>query len=1393
MPQSELIRPVHALLRAHAEHAPGRTAFRDAHRSVDYRRLDERTARIATGLAESVGVGPGDRVLICLGNGVTMIEAYLAVARASAVGVPVNPLSVDPELAHFLSDSGARAVITDPSHADQIRRVADPSVQVVVTGEGDGAWSFEDLAAGADAPRDRLGLDEPAFMLYTSGTTGRPKGVVSSVRNSLWTIAACYAPLLGLSGEDRVLWPLPLHHCLGHHLGTLGTLAVGASTYVTSGFAPEEILGELRDGDYTFLAGVPAMYQQLLTAARDEPGLGSGLRMCLTAGAVGSAALRTEFEDHFGVPLLDSYGTTETCGPITANTPDGERVPGSCGRPVPGLDVRLVDPRSGEEGDAGEVWVRGPNVMAGYHGRPDATAEVLVDGWYRTGDLATRAATGHLTIAGRLSELIVRGGQNVYPAELDEVLRGVPELADAAVAGRADDALGEVPVAYVVPRAEGLDADAVLRYCRGQLAAYKVPVEIRVVEAIPRTASGKVARHLLAEVGSRVLSGAAGEGRPAEGPDPARAAVLRERLHPLSADDRHTTLLDLVREETARVLDAPFAEVGSRRPFREMGLTSVNAIALRDALVGRTGCGLRATVVFDHPTPGALAHLLGESLMGEGGARHDDTPATVDPADDDPIVIVSMSCRYPGDVTTPEALWRLVRDGVDASGDFPDDRGWDTDALYDPDPERTGHTTTRRGGFLRGAGEFDNELFGISPREALAMDPQQRLLLELAWETLERAGIAPDALHGESVGVFTGVMRHEYGAALDPLPPELEGYLDLGKLGSVASGRIAYALGLHGPALTVDTACSSSLVALHLAVRALRAGECTMALAGAATVMATPQLFVEFSRQRALSPDGRCRAFSADADGTGWAEGAGLLLLERLSDARRRGHPVLAVVRGSALNSDGASNGLTAPNGQAQQAVIRLALADAGLTPDGVDAVEAHGTATRLGDPIEAHALAATYGVDREQPLWLGSLKSNIGHTQAAAGVGGVIKTVMALAAGELPPTLHAEHPSPHVDWDTSGLALLTEARPWPETGDRPRRAAVSAFGISGTNAHVILEQAPAYDAAEDGGDRPPAVVPLPLSARTQDALRAQARQITGLALDRADVGLSLATTRAALDQRAVVIGDPDAALTALAEGTAHPALVTGVAGEPGAVAFVFPGQGSQWPGMAARLLETSPVFREAVTACAGALDEHLDFAVLDVLTEAEGAPPLERAEVVQPVLFAVMVALARTWESLGVRPSAVIGHSQGELAAVHIAGGLDLPDAARIVALRSKALRAAAGLGGMASVPLPAAEVAQRLGTGLAVAAVNGPRSTVVSGDADALEALVDAYRAEGVRARRIPVDYASHSAQVEDIRDDVLDDLRTITPQTPHTRFLSTVTGEWNDANTDAEYWYT
>ncbi|HEY8987368.1 MAG TPA: acyltransferase domain-containing protein, partial [Streptomyces sp.] len=879
----------------------------------------------------------------------------------------------------------------------------------------------------------------------------------------------------------------------------------------------------------------------------------------------------------------------------------------------------------------------------------------------------------------------------------------------------------------------------------------------------------------------------------------AEGSALAQRLAGKTGPESDRIVLELVRGQVAAVLGHATPEaIEAGRPFLELGFDSLTAVDLRNRLNAATGLKLPATLIFDYPTATALAQHLKTEVLGAPAAV---AVATVAPVDDEPIAIVGMGCRFPGGVTSEEQLWQLISEGTDAISAFPTDRGWNLDDLVDEDGERSRTSYVGHGGFLHDAAEFDPTFFGISPREALAMDPQHRLLLETSWEAFERAGIDPGSLRGRPVGVFAGTNGQHYAPLLQGAPENLDGYLATGNGASVLSGRVSYTFGLEGPAVTVDTACSSSLVALHLAAQALRQGECELALAGGVTIMSTPDMFLEFSRQSGLAADGRSKAFAAAADGFALAEGVGMLLVERLSDARRNGHPVLAVVRGSAVNQDGASNGLTAPNGPSQQRVIRQALANAGLGTSDVDVVEAHGTGTTLGDPIEAQALLATYGQDRpaERPLWLGSLKSNIGHTQAAAGVAGVMKMVLAMRHGVMPKTLHVDEPSPQIDWSAGAVSLLTEAAEWPQTGE-PRRAAVSSFGISGTNAHVILEEAPSVEeapAAEVVG-----VVPWVLSAKTEGALRAQAASLLSFVgsasgVSPVDVGFSLAVGRAGFEHRAAVVGADlagrRAGLAALAEGGSAAGLVQGVAGSDDRVVFVFPGQGSQWVGMAVELLGSSPVFAESMQACAEALKPHVDWSLLDVLDDQAA---LERVDVVQPVLFSVMVSLAALWRSYGVEPAAVIGHSQGEIAAAAVAGALSLEDAARVVALRSKALLALSGRGGMVSVSLPVDAVEERLarwGGRVSVAAVNGPGSIVVSGDVDALDELLAEAEAEGFRARRIPVDYASHSAHVEEIQAELAKVLAGITPRPSQVPFYSTVTVEQIDTSVlDADYWY-
>ncbi|MHA7962373.1 type I polyketide synthase, partial [Streptomyces sp. L500] len=890
---------------------------------------------------------------------------------------------------------------------------------------------------------------------------------------------------------------------------------------------------------------------------------------------------------------------------------------------------------------------------------------------------------------------------------------------------------------------------------------------------------------------------------PAKGDERGAATGLRAELAALIEGDRAEALLTLVRTEVAAVLGfADPADVPAAQAFRDLGFDSLTAVDLRNQLATATGLTLPATLVFDYPTAETLAaHLLAELLGGDGeDERRTAVPATMAAADD-PIVIVGMSCRYPGGVRSPEDLWELVAGETDAIGGFPDDRGWDLDRMVHGDRDGRGRSVTREGGFLYDVADFDPGFFGISPREAMVMDPQQRLVLEASWEALERTGIDPAALRGGDTGVFIGGGTGDYRPEAGQL-----GHAQTAQSASLLSGRLSYTFGLEGPSVSVDTACSSSLVALHLAAQSLRNGECPLALAGGVTVMSTPVNFIEFGEMGALSGDGRCRAFAASAGGTGWSEGVGVLVLERLSDARRNGHEVLAVLRGSAINQDGASNGLTAPNGPSQRRVIRRALANAGLTAADVDAVEAHGTGTTLGDPIEAQALLATYGQDRpeDRPLLLGSVKSNIGHTQAAAGVAGVIKMVMAMRHGVLPRTLHIDEPSTHVDWTVGAVELLTERADWPETG-RVRRAGISAFGASGTNSHVIIEQpepvvVPASASApEDGG---PVVLPVPVSAAAPEALKAQAARLAAHLTGRpgltvADLARALATTRSSFEHRATVLAASRdellEGLTALADGQADPRVVQGrTAGRAGKLAFLFSGQGSQRPGMGRELYERYPVFAEALDAVTAHFDGVLDRPLRDVMF-AEDGTALNDTGFTQPALFALEVALFRLVESWGMRPDYVAGHSIGEIAAAHIAGVFSLQDACSLVAARARSMNALPSGGAMVAVQATEDEIAGRLVDGVSIAAVNGPRAVVLSGDETAVLAVAEKFAADGRKTRRLLVSHAFHSLHMDAVLEDFRRAARGVTYAAPALPLVSCLTGDLatGEELCSPEYW--
>ncbi|WP_414502460.1 SDR family NAD(P)-dependent oxidoreductase [Zymobacter sp. IVIA_5232.4 C2] len=883
-------------------------------------------------------------------------------------------------------------------------------------------------------------------------------------------------------------------------------------------------------------------------------------------------------------------------------------------------------------------------------------------------------------------------------------------------------------------------------------------------------------------------------------------------LHQQSPDAQREYLLSLIDQETQALLGQSFSS--DTQSFRDIGFTSLTVVEFARGLSAATGIELPSTLVYDYPTPRAVSDFL----------RHEMGLSSDDAADDafkdrvyvdEPIAIIGMACRYPGGVTDPESLWAMIEEGRDAADHYPTDRGWDTQSLYDPEPGQHGKISTPTSNFLYDATGFDAEFFGIAPREAVTLEPQQRVLLEVAWEAIENAGINPSTLRDSLTGVYAGVMGTEYGSQIQFAPKDVAGYGYMGTATCVASGRLAYCLGLQGPAITLDTACSSSLVSIHTACEALRSSDCSLALAGGVTVMPTPGVLIDFAQQRALSPDGRCKAFSDSADGVGLSEGAGMLVLERLSQAKAHGHRILGVIRGSAVNQDGASNGLTAPSGTAQQQVIRHAWANAKVDPQDIDIVEAHGTGTRLGDPIEANALLATYGRQRQEqhPLRLGSVKSNIGHTQAAAGVAGVIKMLMAMRHGTYPRSLHITAPSSEVDWSNGSLQLLTASQPWPRPESRPRRAAVSSFGVSGTNGHLIVEEYPderAEIASEDTTHSAPQDMFWPLSARSDEALHTAAERLRDYVqahpeIDPVDIGYTLGMSRSHFAQRAAVWGPTrDALLTglnALIAGQDHATLA--VARRPvtqkGKLAFVFPGQGSQWPTMGMALYEAFSVYRQTIDQIDEALRPYVDWSLTDVLKAQPDAPSLERIDVVQPALFAVMVALARLWESFGLTPDAVIGHSQGEIVAAHVSGALSLQDAIKIVALRSKLMLTQAGNGAMATVGLSEADARAFIapyGDSVSLAVFNSPSATVVSGDTEAVERLLKDCKQQRIRAKRIAVDVAGHSPRMEALRPVLMALFSDVTPQATRLPFYSTVEGYPHDeplpgTRLDAHYW--
>jgi acyl transferase domain-containing protein/acyl-CoA synthetase (AMP-forming)/AMP-acid ligase II/acyl carrier protein len=1518
-------------LRRRAVLTPERVVFSFAsdgetvERRLTFGELHRKACAIAAALRGIAAAG--ERALLMYPPGLEFVEGFFGCLYAGLIAVPCSPPDSSrsgrtaARLHGILADAGPRVILVDQASLE--RRTA--------VDLGGPVWLATDRIEVGDeaaAPAVSPAPEDVAMLLYTSGSTGTPRGVVVSHGNLVSSLRMQVAAFGGQrdgaafadDGDDVGVSWLPLDHDLGLVVAALHPVWSGGHGVLLSPVSflqqPVRWLRAISTFRATYTYAPNFAYELCIRKvpadSRVDLDLGS-LRIALNGAEPVRAATLSRFAEMFApcgfrpTAMYPAYGMTEAtsiiaggadgAGPVVrrfsiesleagacvgAGDGPGTRRLVGCGRTMEGLTLRIVDPQTGAPcpaGRVGEVWLRGPNIAAGYWNRPAETEETfrarMADGdgpFFRTGDLGA-IVDGELFLTGRLKDLIIIDGKNHWPQDIELTVEGahpslrpgcgaafeieVDDRAQVVVVHEIDlrDRSGDLP-GDVPGEPRRLDATAILAAIGDVVAReHGVPLHAVVLVAprtIAKTASGKIARRICRQgfldesldvvaawrspartgAGPREMAGPANSpSEPREVAMPANSAPRRE-VRTAAGSGSGARAVGEIRAwligGLAAALDLEPDLIDPREPFARFGLKSSEAIFLTGQLEGWLGRPVSPILFWECPSVDALAvRLAGFDSPGrEAGPdpeREAGSAALLRAAGSrsEPIAIVGVGCRFPGGIVDLESFWRVLDEELDATGEMPPDR-WDVDALYDPDARAHGKMITRRGGFLDGIDQFEPGFFGISPREAAAMDPQHRLLLETSWEALEQAGIPVERLAGSDTGVFVGVMYQEYATLNGSEPERLDGYVATGSAASVASGRIAYLLGAEGPSLTVDTACSSSLVTLHLACQSLRAGECSTALAGGVTLMLTPTPFVEFSRLSGLAPDGRCKSFDGAADGVAWSEGCGMAVLKRLSDAERDGDPILAVIAGSAVNSDGRSNGLTAPNGRAQEQVIRQALRQAGLAPEAVDYVEAHGTGTLLGDPIELQALAAVFGTARSpaEPLLVGSVKSNLGHTQAAAGIAGVIKAILAMRRGVIPRSLHFTALNPHVRWDGLPLAVAGSRVHWPSR-QRARNAGVSSFGVSGTNAHLVLAEPPRREAepaakmhgaepgaeirtAEPGpemGTAEPRVRLLPLSARSPAALASLARAYrdflgrpASATLD--DIAYTASVRRSHHDWRLAVVGSSREEMIASLDAftASRPTVEPARLGPGTELAFVFSGQGPQWWGMGRELLTREPAFRAALERCDAALRPHAGWSVLDELARDAERSRLHRTDVAQPVLFGLQVALVALWESWGVRPDAVVGHSFGEVAAAHVAGALSLADAARLVAIRGQLTERATG-GRMAVVALSESEVLAAIEgaePGVVVAAVNAPASVVLAGAPGPLGAVIERLESAGVSTRWLAVDHAFHSAQMDPARAGLVDALASLVPGPTSIPFISSMSGRLEPGESlDGGYW--
>ncbi|TGJ83472.1 hypothetical protein E0Z10_g5290 [Xylaria hypoxylon] len=1341
---------------------------------VSFKKLNASANVLARALANQ-GLQYGDVVGLAVSRSIDLVVVILAVLKLGAAYVPIDSTFPTERINQMVEDAGLKLILLNDSPTKGLARWKDICLSV---GE-----ARDDSITDTTNLETEIQIQDLAYVIYTSGSTGRPKGVEIShgaAANFLSSLRK-YEP--GCNERDRLLAITTISFDMSA-LELLLPLLSGSTMVIANASAvkdPRELISLMKRHQVTILQATPATWTMLLESGWEG-------KPRLSKIICGGEPLSRQLADRL-LTSADSvwnvYGPCETTYGSVGRVGEGDIV---VGNPVANGRIYLLDDNMSPVpiGCEGEVYIGGGSVSNGYRNKAELTRSRFLSNpfhggrFFRTGDLARFIGPGKLQVVGRIDGVVKIRGHRIDVGDIEAVLVGHADVTEAVVVSR-DDRL----VAYCVlnvPFTGAASLNITLRpWVAERLPLYMMPTFFVQMSALPLSPNEKVNRKAL--------------------PDPIEAIQSQTTIQPTSELEQQIQAIwsDILGHN----------HIGIEDNFFNIGGDSVRIIRMQTALEKQLRRPVPTPKLFEHYTIKALAVYL----AGTGKRNHLQNPQVVGhgfTGRNGDIAVISMACRLPGGVVTPEDFWELLQRGGDAIVDVPKDR-WDADKLYNADPDVDGTSYCCRGGFLDSVYSYDASFFGISPREAQAMDPTQHLMLELGWEVFERAGYTRDQLSGSSTGVFLGVSNN---GATNNTPPDLKGYSITGSAGATLSGRLSYTLGLQGPSLTVDTACSSSLVATHLACNALRQGECNMALAGGVSLLLNPGIHIEFSKLRGLSADGRCRAFSDDTDGTGFSEGAAIVVLKRLSDAQRDGDDIHAVLRGTAVMHGGHSSGLTAPSGPSQVTLIRTALARAAIEPGDIDYIEAHGTATKLGDPIEATALAEVFGTGRSSsnPLRLGSAKSNIGHTQAAAGLVGLLKVLLSMKNQSLPKTLHISKPTTSIDWKSANMQLALANRPWLPNSNRLRRAGVNAFGIGGSNAHVIVEEPPGPVIEEIGNvtsSTLPVAVPLVLSGNSNSALRAQAKKLqlhieSGIGKDDRliDVAYSLATSRTHFHRRLVVTaGDKAQILEKLASVSSgfNKLLDMNEVGKA-SLGMLFTGQGSQRPGMGKDLYAVYPVFRDALDEIAARFTE-LEIPLFDIMWAESGsasASLLNRADFAQPALFALEVSLWRLWQSWGVKPAFLLGHSVGELAVAHVAGVLDLPDACRLVTMRGRLMQALPYHGKMASIEASGTEVVAAISElnqadKVEVACYNTPYQTVISGDVEAVEAAILHFAELRQKTKILDTSHAFHSYHMNGMLDDFKAVAQTVKFNPPKIPIISSMTGRLAKAGEleQAGYW--